>query len=208
MLATSIAIAAGLLTLLGYFLPLLSGIRVSLLALASLLAAVAVWVGVINLFLVHSKKLTRRSPGWAYSIFTLLGLVGVIVVNIAFALLRLDSGPASPANQFIFRYLQTTVGSAIAGLLVFFLVFAGYRVLNRQPSFITFVFVIVVVISLVGFIALPVGLPDLSVLRELRIWIAQVPAVAGARGLLLGIALGVVATGLRVLLALDRPYGD
>jgi len=39
-------------------------------------------------------------------------------------------------------------------------------------------------------------------------WILDVPALAGARGVLLGVALGTVATGLRVLLGIDRPYVD
>jgi hypothetical protein len=34
----------------------------------------------------------------------------------------------------------------------------------------------------------------------------QVPTVAGARGIILGIALGAAATGLRVLLGFDQPY--
>jgi hypothetical protein len=38
--------------------------------------------------------------------------------------------------------------------------------------------------------------------------ITLVPATAGARGLLLGVALGAIATGLRVFLGFDRPYGD
>jgi hypothetical protein len=49
-----------------------------------------------------------------------------------------------------------------------------------------------------------ISLPGLV---ELRYWIAQVPAMAGARGLLLGIGLGIVATGLRILIGSDRPYG-
>jgi len=40
-----------------------------------------------------------------------------------------------------------------------------------------------------------------------RSWLAQVPAIAGARGLLLGVALGTVATGIRILIGVDRPYG-
>jgi hypothetical protein len=32
--------------------------------------------------------------------------------------------------------------------------------------------------------------------------------MAGARGILLGVALGTVATGLRVLLGIDRPYSE
>jgi hypothetical protein len=33
-------------------------------------------------------------------------------------------------------------------------------------------------------------------------------AGGGARGLLIGIALGTLLTGLRVLFGVDRPYGD
>jgi hypothetical protein len=42
----------------------------------------------------------------------------------------------------------------------------------------------------------------------LRAEVVQVLSVGGARALLLGVALGAVATGLRVLLAAERPYGE
>jgi hypothetical protein len=42
----------------------------------------------------------------------------------------------------------------------------------------------------------------------LRAEIVQVLAVGGARGILIGVALGAIVTGLRVLLAAERPYGD
>jgi hypothetical protein len=38
-------------------------------------------------------------------------------------------------------------------------------------------------------------------------WIAEVWALGGARGILIGVALGTLMTGLRVLFAIDRPYG-
>jgi len=40
-----------------------------------------------------------------------------------------------------------------------------------------------------------------------RPFIAQVLAAGGARGILIGVALGTLTTGLRVLLGSDRPYG-
>jgi hypothetical protein len=45
-------------------------------------------------------------------------------------------------------------------------------------------------------------------LPVIKDWVLDVPALAGARGILLGVALGTAATGLRVLLGLDRPYVD
>jgi hypothetical protein len=35
-----------------------------------------------------------------------------------------------------------------------------------------------------------------------------VPTLAGVRGILLGVALGTIATGLRVLMGAERPYTD
>jgi hypothetical protein len=49
---------------------------------------------------------------------------------------------------------------------------------------------------------------EIPVLSDwVRPWLMYGPAVGGARGLLLGVALGALTTGLRVLFAFDRPYG-
>src|SRR5439155_523492 len=48
--------------------------------------------------------------------------------------------------------------------------------------------------------------PPFAALGTLHDWIINVPALAGQRGLLLGAALGAIATSLRILLGFDRPY--
>jgi hypothetical protein len=45
-------------------------------------------------------------------------------------------------------------------------------------------------------------------LEELRTWIVQVPAMAGTRGILLGVALGILTTGIRILIGAERPYEE
>ena len=206
-LAAAIAVAVGLLTLLGYFLdlPLLLALRLQFVSWASTLAAAAVWVGVFNLTGVHWKRLISAQPGFVYSFFLLVTLVGVIGAGFIAPFAGWGSGPTNAASAWIFHYIQTTIGTALSGLFVFFLVFAGFRLLRRPPTVTSITFVIVAVVSLLGMASLPAGAPDLG-LREWWIWLSQVPAVAGARGLLLGVALGITATGLRILLAADRPY--
>jgi hypothetical protein len=54
----------------------------------------------------------------------------------------------------------------------------------------------------------PVGARLWDQLPVIKDWVLEVPALAGARGILLGVALGAAATGLRVLLGIDRPYAD
>ena len=206
---TAVAVSVGLITLLGYFVnvPVLLALRLQFVAWASILAAVAVVVGALNLLGVHLKKISEQSGGWPYSIFLILSLLGVIVASAAAPFLGLGHGPTNTLNALAFKYIVSAVGTAISGLLVFFLVFAGYRLLRRRPSVTSITFIVVALISIVGMAPQLPEIPDVG-LRALWIWIAQVPAVAGARGVLLGVALGIIATGLRVLLAVDRPYGE
>jgi len=206
---TAIAVSVGLITLLGYFVnvPVLLSLRLQFVAWASILAAVAVGLGALNLLGVHLKKISDQSGGWVYSIFLVLSLLGVIGASMAAPFLGMGSGPANTTNAWVFKYIVAAVGTALSGLLIFFLVFAGYRLLRRRPSVASVTFLIVALVSILGMAPQLPELPDLG-LRDLWIWISQVPAVAGARGVLLGIALGVIATGLRILLAVDRPYGE
>jgi hypothetical protein len=48
----------------------------------------------------------------------------------------------------------------------------------------------------------------LGVLDSVRAWMLQVPASAGARGLLIGIALGSLVTAVRVIIGQDRAYRE
>ena len=52
----------------------------------------------------------------------------------------------------------------------------------------------------------------LDALRETlpwaREWILGVMSLGGARGILLGVALGTIVVGLRLLIGIDRPYAD
>ena len=41
----------------------------------------------------------------------------------------------------------------------------------------------------------------------IRPFIISIFATSGARGILLGVALGTLLTGIRVLIGADRPYG-
>lgn len=221
LLATLIAMAAGLVTLLGYFLPAdtagpLSGLlsaRLLLLATVSLLTAWAVLAGALNLLMVHGRKFVNQRPGWFYSLFVLLGFGGVVFLNLLAPFIGWGQGAANAANLWLLTYLIGAGGAALAGLVAFFLVFAAYRLLRTRPAFISVVFIGAVVVALLVLAPWPAGLEGAAPtgdtpLRALLRTATLLPATAGARGLLLGVALGAIATGLRVLIGLDRPYGD
>ncbi len=218
-IATALAIGVGLLTLLGYFvhLDVVAAVRLALISLVSLLAAWAVLAGALNLILVHLRKFSNQAPGWVYSLFLVLSFFGIIAANLAAPFVGWGQGAANAANAWAYTYLLSAGGAALSGLIAFFLVFAGYRLLrqprNNPPSLMVLVFIVSAVLALLALSPWPRGAPNPvlgggTTLRDVLNTLTQVPAIAGARGLLLGIGLGAVATGLRVLLGLDRPYRE
>jgi len=60
------------------------------------------------------------------------------------------------------------------------------------------------VIVLLGFS--PLG--EVTLLPALREWLLSVPVSAGTRGLLIGVAIGIVVVGVRVLIGRDRTFRE
>ncbi len=197
----AIAIGVGIVVLLGYFLQidLLVNVRIMFLEWATILVGIALLVGVVNLLIVHWHKATSDHPSRYNSIALLVGLFATLLVVGYF-------GPTDPVSVWIFSYIQIPIEASLMALLSIVLIYAGVRLLRRKPNLMTIVFIATAVVILL--MSGPLFGIDIPGLAELRIWIGKVPAVAGARGILLGISLGIIAAGLRILMGADRPYGE
>jgi len=195
-----IAVISGLFVLLGYFFPgVFGGIQSTLIGWAIILAAIALLLGIFNLAMVHWKKIGSDGLGKINSIALLVSLIiTIIVVSI--------SGPTGSWSLWIFNSFQVPVEVSLLAVLALILVYAGARLLARRPKWNTILFLVTVLVVLLGSVPL-FFVGEITPLSIVRGWLAQVPAIAGARGLLLGVALGTVATGLRILIGVDRPYG-
>ena len=196
--STAIAIAVGLIVLLGYFLPVdqITTLRVILLDWGVILAAVALLIGIGNLIYVHQQKVAQASS--VYSMVLLVALVLTLAVVGWF-------GPTHSNSMWIFNYIQVPIESSLLAILAVLLAYALARLLRRRTDPFSLVFMATTVIILIS--TAPLLGVEMPGLGDLRAWITQVLAVAGARGILLGIALGIIATGVRILIGADRPYG-
>ena len=203
-LPTSIAIVAGIFVLLSVFVPSASfgALGLYFIDTAIIIAAFALILGVIHVLRVHGRKIREAQPGRPYSFVLIAAMLIVLTVGLLTIPGR-SSGPSQPAIQWIFENIQAPIQASLSGLLVFFIVTAGYRLL-RARSLEAAVMLIVVIIVLLGQVTL--GL--VPVLPKQKDWILDVPAMAGVRGILLGVALGALLTGIRLLLGVERPYSD
>jgi len=108
--------------------------------------------------------------------------------------------------QLVLNGVIFSVEAALMGILTITLLYSAVRLLRRRADFTTIVFLITAVLVLFGSATLPFG-ENIPVFSGLATWIREVLAVGGARGILIGVSLGTLLTGLRVLFGIDRPYG-
>jgi cytochrome bd-type quinol oxidase subunit 2 len=202
MFSTAIAIASGVIVLAGYFFvsPLLVNVRIELVNWAVILAAFAIFVGLVNLMGVHANKVRKKEKGSVYSLILVISLLVTLVLGLA---LR----PEHPIVAGLFNSIQVPVEASLMAVLVVSLTYASIRLLRRRLNLMGIIFISIALLVLLGTAPLPF-LGDVPILStHIRPFITQVLAAGGARGILIGVALGTLTIGLRILFGADRPYG-
>ena len=193
-----IAITAGILVLFGYFIPAFSGLQILLLNWAIILAGAAAIVGVFNLILVHSDKVRRSEKGSVYSALLVVSLVATLIFGI---ILR----PGHTIMKMVVSGIIVPSEAALMGLLTISLLYAAIRLLRRRVDLMSIIFLITAAFVILGTASLPFG--EIPFVGDFSRWVTEVLALGGARGILIGVSLGILTTGLRVLFGTDRPYG-
>ncbi len=206
--STAVAMLAGLAVLFLRLFPSgFESVAARLLHAAAALAAVALLIGIVNLLNVHLAKMADGGMDAAHSAILVIALGLTFVTTIGLGPNGAVGG-VQPTN-WLFQYIQIPVEGSLMALLAVTLVYAAARLLRRAPNPFSFIFLGTALLILLGGSMLASG--SFGFISEavtgVRDWITQVPAAAGARGLLLGIALGAVAAGLRILMGADRPFG-
>ena len=199
-LAPVIAIAAGIIVLLSYFLPgtLLINLRMVLIQWATILAGMAVFVGILNLLSVHLKNIRKGGKGKINSLL----LIASMLITLILGLLL---GPNSPTMLSIFNAIILPVETSLMAVMAVTLIYAGIRLLRHRNDLMAIIFISTALIVMLG--SAPMPFFTLPLVGDfIRPIMVNIFAASGARGILLGVALGILFTGLRVLTGADRPY--
>jgi hypothetical protein len=192
--ASVITIGVGIVVI--YDLTLGAGnLAASFLRLTLVTLAITIVAGILNLLIVHIGRVARRQRGFPYSLVLLAAAIAVIV-------LWLTGQEAT--NRLLLENAQVAIESSLAALALFALVYGGYRLLHRRLTWARALFLLAMMIVLLG--ALP--LAEAEWMGQARNWLFTIPVSAGARGILFGIALGTIVTGVRLLVGQDRSYRE
>jgi hypothetical protein len=186
-----------------------------------ILAAMAFIVGGANLCAQHLKKISARRAGWGYSAVTLIAFVVTLIVG----LLKVGVVADNPdyrwsghhqeegsALWWLFWYSYRPLIGTMFALLAFYVASAAFRAFRAKSTEATLLLASAFIVLLGRTYAgtwLTSGVPDeYSALSfpGMTTIIMGVFNTAGQRAIMIGIALGVAATSLKVLLGVDRSY--
>ena len=168
--------------------------------------AFGVLAGVFSLLRTHLGRFEGEQKGSGYSLVLLLAfLFPLIAAGLDLYLSAPEMRPFGLMSRWVFSYLLAPVEMTLFALLAVILAYFAARMLRRQTTAFGLIFFGALIITLV--LTSPYLVSVLPQLTWLHQTLIQPLALGGARGILFGVALGTIATGIRLLMGADRPYG-
>ena len=218
-----IAITAGFVLLIANFIPYAESWGLTAQEWFNILAVGAMVLGGGNLIKLQLMKISAKKAGWGYAAVTVIcffaalfigmGKFGVhpneLYPNYAWSGYYLEEGSGM---WWIYQHMVVPLTSTMFAMLAFYVATAAFRAFRAKNTEATLLLVTAGIVLLGRTYAgvwLFGWLPEwLLWLRfdNLTVWIMDIPNTAGTRAITIGIALGVVATSLRILLGVDRSY--
>ncbi len=178
-------------------------------------------IGVMTLIQTHWTRISRRAEYWRYSFVVFAGMILMVVVGVPtflnqtpfFQARGISFGLQSPVFEWLFEYVQVPMDATMFSLLAFFIASAAYRAF-RARTFEATLLLISALIVMMGNV--PIGdyiwntvmgeTPWADGTSWARQWILDNPNLAARRGIILGVALGVISQSIRIILGIERSY--
>ncbi len=213
----------GFVLIIAYFIPRTQGWGEVAAIWFDVLASIAFILGGGNLLKIHLQKISDQKTGWGYSavtiaafVFTLFVGLGKIGVNpnIQYPDFAWSGSYREMGSAFwwLYEYVFKPLTATMFAMLAFYVASAAFRAFRAKNIeailLLGTAFIILLGRTFAG-VVLTAWLPDwLSGLKleNLTVTIMQVFNTAGNRAIMIGIALGIASTSLKVLLGVDRSY--
>jgi len=163
-------------------------------------------LGGANALRVNLEGIARRQPDWPYKLVLVVSLIATVVIGLADGRRWQESGTAS---MFLYDRLYSPMQGTMFSLLAFFIAsaaFRAFRIRTVEAGLLAAAALIVMLGRVPVGDALTSWLPESIRMSAFQEWIMNIPQNAAKRAILMGAAMGVMATGLRVILGIERSY--
>ncbi|MFT7465131.1 MAG: hypothetical protein ACI9EF_003494 [Pseudohongiellaceae bacterium] len=196
--------------------PVARAVNSELLAWAVIFFSVAFLLGIGNLVRISLKQIASGHPDRAYKVVLLVVLLGYMAVGIAeihgwLSPMATGTDPAGQAimsdtvyRDYIYYRIFQPLQSTMFSLLAFYIASAAFRAF-RARSFEAVLLLMAGAIVMLGQVPLGDALTfDLA--SRWQDFLMKYINAAGQKAIIMGAAFGTLATGLRIVLGLERSY--
>lgn len=162
-----------------------------------IVASAAIFLGAANLVQVHVHRINTKARNWQYSPVVLTGFLVMMVAGLVWGV------EESLPFDYMFQTMVVPMGATMFSLLAFFVASAAFRAFRASNWRATLLLASAFIVMLGR---VPIGGMIWKQIPLISEWMMQVPNMAGQRAVMIGAALGVVATSLRMIFGIERSY--
>ncbi|MBN4057179.1 hypothetical protein JYU19_02610 [bacterium AH-315-J21] len=181
----------------------------------SVVSAFAIWLGMFNLAEVSLRKVIRKSEGWNYALIVIGSMILMLIIGFSsvYHAINTDTPHMDPGTglKWMYDYVFAPLSATMFAMLAFFVASASYRAFRARSLeatllLVTAFFVMVGRVPLLDPILVWAGITDFAFFSAVADWIMTYPNVAGQRAIMIGIALGIASSSLRIILGIERSH--
>ncbi|MCX6345455.1 MAG: hypothetical protein NT018_10360 [Armatimonadetes bacterium] len=207
----AVTFLGGLVLALEFLIPkdnLLTDIMPSYANVGMVIGSFALLLGILNLFRIHGEAISGQKQGWGNSLAFFVAFFAIMIAGF----LKDSSPTADNVFGMLFGGFLKPLQSTMFSLIAFYIASAAYRAFKIRSAESAFMMIAAAIIMLA---LLPIGvmitdwIPENSFFSIFRIeklgyWILVSPNMAVQRAIAFGLAVGGLATGLRIWLSLEK----
>lgn len=178
----------------------------------AIIQAFAIWLGALNLMKVSFEKIYRKREDSMYAGI----IIACLIITLAIGFYNgFSGGPQSSfrdsgtAFDWLYRFVYTPLTSTMFAMLAFFVASASYRAFRARNFEAT-------LLLIAGFFVMGGRVPlfdlaikpftDVPYFSHFATWIMSYPLTAGMTAIMIGIALGIMSSSLRIILGIERSH--
>lgn len=199
-----ISIVAGIFVLIGFFVPH-RAVRTTyddIQQWVIIVVAFTYVLGMANVLRINTRQIGQRATDWPYKVVLVAGLLVTMAVGFSEGTRYLDTGSRF---SWIYNTFYSSMAATMFSLLAFFIASAAFRAF-RVRTVEALLLAVAAFILMLG--RVPIGNLIHPALPQAADWLMEIPQNAAKRGILMGAALGVMATGFRIILGIEKTYGS
>lgn len=177
--------------------------------LLKIITSCALILGLGNILLLHINRVKKKQENWPFSWVLLISFLIVAVIGFGGEEGWLTTTTQLNGQDFnfdistIYNTVLVPLGATMFSLLAFFMASAAFRSF-RARNYLAVILLVSAFVVMLG--QVPLGYKISPMIPEISQWIMEVPNTAAKRGIELGIALGILATSLKIVAGIERSW--